>query len=122
LVHYIADESFSVFVSTTKSVAVANSFATRNLDVKKDHYAYCYAVKCDGGYELPPKPGPEDKTSPQIPKGVTKDLKAENEITISGPIFPENIVGYRKIICEREGPFFLGPVYLTCCMTVSFLV
>src|SRR5215469_6719737 len=106
------------FISTTKSIAMAKCFTTysENKTAPCPYYAkwgeqggtcaYCYVVKCIGGFEI---------QSFDKDKKVVKPIAGtytEQEITQLGAIWKENIFGFRRVWTTPRGQFFSGPIFL----------
>jgi glycosyltransferase involved in cell wall biosynthesis len=117
------------FVSTSKSLAVAKAFATRPVNVTIGTCAYCYAVRCKWGYELPscvPKAQIDKLVQPKNPsdKAISAQLKEylltthpaanfpEQEVAKFQSIQSDDIFGYRQVRLTGEGPLLSGPVFL----------
>jgi Abnormal spindle-like microcephaly-assoc'd, ASPM-SPD-2-Hydin len=115
---YVMHQDFKGYVSTSRSTSIAKAFATFYSNDDEDVTVYCYAVRCRGGFFL------ESYLPPQVNAANLKERAEylqdqhlfysafEQEVAAPGAIWWENIVGMRVIRCTREGPFFLGPVFL----------
>jgi hypothetical protein len=77
--------------------------------------SWCYAVHCRGGYELPthilgaPAGGPSISDLKEIHEFASY---FEQEVAVGGDIYWDQIVGFRRVKCDKRGQFFSGPVYL----------
>jgi hypothetical protein len=113
---HTGDETFRAFISASKSTAIAKHFANSGDNKPAVYTSWCYAVHCRSGYELP-------SHVPGLPPGQVArifDLRAihafanhfEQEVAVAGPIWWDQIVGFRLVECTTTGQFFSGPVYL----------
>jgi hypothetical protein len=117
---YTTFQTFKGFISTTKSIPIAKSFA--NLYKGPDEaicQTWCYTVRCHGGYELPSySAGVLDAVGNlKIDKEDLRKIHTfaayfEQEISIAGALWWDQIVGFRLLDCTADGPLFAGPIYL----------
>jgi hypothetical protein len=120
LAAYTENEVFRGYLSTTKSTAIAKCFANLWVIPPKPGSSWCYAVRCNGGYEMKSHvkgvaPGPAGKVV--IDKAEKKKLHEasnylEQEIAMPGGIFWDQVVGFRLVDYSSDGQFFAGPVFL----------
>lgn len=114
---YIKNESLRCFTSATKSVAIAKHFSNTWKD-EVECETWCYVLRCRGGFELPTSVEQMKEDDPTMP--VVGDLAEEHfihkfleqEIAVAGGVWWENCVGFRKLVCNVNGQFFYGPVFL----------
>jgi hypothetical protein len=110
---FLKDQTFKAFLSTTKSMAIAKCFANYWDKSPCEHARwgspgipgvrdnYCYAVRCNGGIEVQ-----RDEKKHEIASFL------EQEVTMVGVIWKEDIVGFRRIHTNNEGQFLSGPIFL----------
>jgi hypothetical protein len=95
LYSYVEKESFGGFISITRSIRVAKSFASgrglTNADDAK-HDGWVYAVYCEGALHVP------------------HEENHEFELAMPGMLDWADIVGWRKV--QQVDGHFEGPVYL----------
>jgi len=114
---YVRKEDFKGYLSTSKSTAIAKQFVNAGDANPGDVTAYCYALRCRGGFYLPPATGKFDKYNPtKLEEELQKTHKfnkfAEQEVAVAGAIWWEDVVGVRTVKTNKDGQFFSGPVFL----------
>jgi hypothetical protein len=114
---YVRKEDFKGYLSTSKSTAIAKQFVNAGDADPGDVTAYCYALRCRGGFYLPPATGKFDKYNPgeleeELQKTHNFNKFAEQEVAVAGAIWWEDVVGVRTVKTNKDGQFFSGPVFL----------
>jgi hypothetical protein len=120
LAAYTGNEVFRGYLSTTKSTAIAKCFANAWVIPPKPGSSWCYAVRCNGGYETKSHvkgvaAGPDGKVVIDIAERkklheATNFL--EQEIAMPGGIWWDQVVGFRLVDYSSDGQFLAGPVFL----------
>jgi hypothetical protein len=120
LAAYTNDETFRGYLSTSKSTAIAKCFANLWVIPPKPGSSWCYAVRCNGGYEMKSHikgvaPDPAGKVvidKPERKKLHEATNYLEQEIAMPGGIWWDQVVGFRLVDYSGDGQFFAGPVFL----------
>jgi len=106
-------EVFRGYLSTSKSTAIAKCFANLWATGEETGRSWCYAVRCNGGYEMKSHvKGVAVPDSDEMKKLHEASNFLEQEIAMPGGIWWDQVVGFRLVDYSDEGQFFAGPVFL----------
>ncbi len=107
---YLTKELLGIFVSLTKSVAIASAFAANTALYQGKKTAWVYVCRVTGGFELPQK---GEMMEASLEGGAKRVSKAEQEVAQPGMVDWADVVAFRELDLNPNAPLLLkNKVYI----------
>jgi hypothetical protein len=107
---YLMKELLGIFVSLTKSVAIATGFAATTAQRQGKKTAWVYVCRITGGFELPQKGEMMQASLSGVAAPVSK---AEQEVAQPGMVDWADVVAFRELDTNLQGKLLLkNEVYI----------